>query len=115
MKKMHHAIAATVMAVALFAGAVHAEPGTQSSAPAVAAPPESFFELVRQQERDAARGFYKKYIDVLGMPVVAAAEVDDRALQRTYEIVTHMLAGRPDVMRAMVENGMYLIIIGKDQ
>ena len=40
-----------------------------------------------------------------GMPVVAAAEVADRALQsRRYEIVTHMLAGRPDSSQAMAEN-----------
>src|SRR5207248_6172185 len=58
---------------------------------------------------------YKKYIDVKGMPVVAAAEVADEALQRTYDIVTHLLAGRPNVLEAMVKNGTRLIIIGKDQ
>lgn len=83
--------------------------------PKVTAPPESFFALVRERDRDAARQFYKKYIDVNGMPVVAAEQVADQALQRTYEIVTHMLAGRPDVSQAMAANGMYLIIIGKDQ
>ena len=83
--------------------------------PAVISPPDSFFALVRERDRDAARQFYKKYIDVGGMPVVAAAKVADEALRRTHEIVTHMLAGRPDVARAMAENGMYLIIIGKDQ
>ena len=49
------------------------------------------------------------------MPVVAAGEVADEALQRTYDIVTHMLAGRPDILEAMVKNGTRLIIIGKDQ
>jgi hypothetical protein len=84
-------------------------------APAVTAPPESFFEIVSERDREAARGFYKKYIDVKGMPVVAADVVADEALVRTYEIVTHLLAGRPDVLEAMVKNKMYLIIIGKDQ
>jgi alpha-glucosidase len=83
--------------------------------PAVTAPPESFFEIVAEKDREVARTFYKKYIDVKGMPVVAAAQVADLALQRTYEIVTHMLAGRPDILNAMVSNRMYLIIIGKDQ
>jgi hypothetical protein len=41
--------------------------------------------------------------------------VEDLALQRTWEIVTHLLAGRPDVLRAMADNGTRLIIIGKDQ
>jgi alpha-glucosidase len=83
--------------------------------PGVKPPPESFFTLVRERDREAARKFYKKYIDVQGMPVVASGEVADAALQRTHFIVTHMLAGRPDVVAAMVTNGMYLIIIGKDQ
>lgn len=81
----------------------------------VTAPPESFFAKVRERDRDAARAFYAKYLDVQGLPVVAAAEVADLALQRTYEIVTHMLAGRPDVLQAMVDRGMYLTVIGKDQ
>jgi hypothetical protein len=83
--------------------------------PAVAAPPDSFFEKIRDKDRDVARKFYKKYIDVKGMPVVAAGEVADEALQRTYHIVTHMLAGRPDILELMAKNGTRLIVIGKDQ
>lgn len=87
----------------------------QPTHPAVTAPPDSFFEIVRERDRDAARAFYEKYIDVNGMPAVAAAEVDDRALQRTHEIVSHMLAGRPDIVEALRERDMYLVIIGRDQ
>ena len=82
---------------------------------AVIAPPESFFQLVPDRDRDVARQFYKKFIDVKGMPVVASPAVADQALERTHELVSHLLAGRPDVLQAMVSNGMYLIIIGKDQ
>jgi hypothetical protein len=83
--------------------------------PDVTAPPESFFEKVRERDREAARKFYKKYLDVNGLSVVASAEVADEALQRTYDLVTHLLAGRPDVLQAMIKNGTRLIIIGKDQ
>jgi hypothetical protein len=83
--------------------------------PRVTAPPASFFEKVDKNDREVARQFYKKYIDVEGMPVVAAKVVDDKALQRTYWIVTHLLAGRPDVLAAMIKQGMYLIVIGRDQ
>lgn len=83
--------------------------------PAVTAPPEGFFEMVREADREAARGFYRKYIDVRGMPVVAAGVVADEALQRTHEIVSRMLAGRPDVIERMVSTKMYLIVIGRDQ
>jgi len=81
----------------------------------VTEPPDSFFEKVRERDRQAARQFYRKYIDIKGLGVAAAAEVSDLALQRTYEIVTHMLAGRPDILEAMIDRGMYLVIIGKDQ
>jgi len=100
-------------------GAGSAPPGDQREDPAeparVTVPAESFFALVREQDREAARGFYGKYLDVQGMPVVAAAEVADEALERTREIVTRLLAGRPDVVEELVRSGMYLIIIGKDQ
>ena len=102
-------------AVLIFSGVWRVQTDSSPSNPPVTAPPETFFELVSERDRDVARQFYRKYIDVKGMPVVAASEVADRALQRTYSIVTHLLAGRPDVIEAMVKNRMYLIIIGKDQ
>jgi alpha-glucosidase len=85
------------------------------SAPRVTVPPDSFFTLVRERDREAARKFYTKYLDVQGMPVAASAGVADAALQRTHYLVRHLLAGRPDVVAAMVKNGMYLIVIGKNQ
>ncbi len=81
----------------------------------VTQPPEDFFQRVVARHREAARQFYAKYLDIDGLPVVAAAEVDDQALIRTAEIVRSMLAGRPDVLQSMAESGMYLIIIGKRQ
>jgi hypothetical protein len=112
MKLTHRVTIPVVFTLLPFAASLCAQADT---CPPVTAPPESFFAKVREKDRDAARAFYKKYLDVRGMPVVAAAEVADLALQRTFEIVTHMLAGRPDVIQAMVERGMYLTIIGKDQ
>jgi hypothetical protein len=69
----------------------------------------------READREVARKFYTKYVDVNGLAVLASAEVADEALQRTHFIVTHLLAGRPDVLRAMADRGTRLIVIGKDQ
>ncbi len=82
---------------------------------AVTPVPDSFFERVRERDREEARRFYKKHIDVGGLPVVASQVVADLALERTGAIVARMLAGRPDIKEAMVKDGMYLIIIGRDQ
>jgi len=109
-------LAFAISVVWTFALSLLAQPNAPSSqCPPVTAPPESFFQLVRDRDRNLARQFYKKCIDVKGMPVAASAEVSDLALQRTYDLVTHLLAGRSDVLQAMVSNGMYLIVIGKDQ
>ncbi|HEY2759773.1 MAG TPA: hypothetical protein VGI75_03500 [Pirellulales bacterium] len=78
-------------------------------------PPDSVFEKIRESDRDAARAFYKKYINVGGLSAMSSADVADEALQRTYYIVTHMLAGRPDILAQMKQSGTRLIIIGKDQ
>jgi hypothetical protein len=83
--------------------------------PPVIAPPESFFAKFKDGDRDAARKFYKKYIDVKGVPAAASGDVSDAALQRTYYIVTHMLAGRPDIIDTMSKYGTRLIVIGKGQ
>jgi alpha-glucosidase len=99
----------------LFCEADAQERQPASKTPAVTAPPEAFFERVRERDRETARKFYKKHLDVKGMHVVAGGDVADEALERTHHIVTHMLAGRPDILETMVKNGTRLIIIGKDQ
>jgi alpha-glucosidase len=112
---MNYLAAPLLLALLTLAGSASAQTPGSAQYPPVTSPPDSFFQLVRERDRDLARQFYKKSIDVKGMPVAASAEVSDIALQRTYELVTHLLAGRPDIIQAMVSNGMYLIIIGKDQ
>jgi hypothetical protein len=93
----------------------HALAQKNESAPRVATPPPTFFERFKPNDREAARAFYKKHVDMQGLSIAAGAEVADEALQRTHHIVTHMLAGRPDVLDAMRKYGTRLIIIGKDQ
>jgi hypothetical protein len=87
----------------------------QHTPPPVTAPPDAFFERFRENDREAAQKFYKKHIAIDGLSVAASGDVDDVALQRTYEIVTRMLAGRPDILKVMSDRGTRLIIIGKDQ
>jgi hypothetical protein len=103
------------LAIFLCGMVAHAQSATAIDYPAVTGPPETVFELMQEGDREVARQFCEKYISVGGLPVLSSGEVADLALQRTYEIVTHMLAGRPDILEKMVKSGMYVIIIGKDQ
>jgi hypothetical protein len=89
--------------------------GSGGESALVAVPPDALFERFRAADREPGRKFYKKYLDAGGIPVLASAEVADEALCRTRYLVTHLLAGRPDILHAMVEHGTRLIIIGKDQ
>jgi hypothetical protein len=110
---------AAIVAAVLFAAAVPAARSTSGagglSEPKVTAPPAAFFDKFRENDREAARAFYKKHLDCKGLSIAASAAVADEALLRTYHIVTHMLAGRPDILDAMRKHGTRLIIIGKDQ
>src|SRR4051794_22008157 len=80
----------------------------QRDTPKVTAPPEAFFERFKDNDRAVARAFYKKHIDASGLSIAAAGVVADEALERTFEIVTRMLAGRPDVFNAMQKTGTRL-------
>jgi hypothetical protein len=125
MKAVRQVIVFIVLSILIVGSCTFGQSNEGPLYPVVTNPPESFFKMVENRPRgrrsrepvniQVYRDFYKKYIDVEGMPVVAAAEVSDLAFQRTYDIVTHMLAGRPDILTGMVDRGMYLIIIGKDQ
>lgn len=113
--KMHGFLAKHLLRNEPAVAAGSAMTSTVASIPRVINPPESFFDSVRERDRQAAREFYAKFVDVQGMPVVASGIVADEALLRTHDLVSHLLAGRPDVLQAMVKNGTRLIIIGKDQ
>ena len=102
-------------AVVLAAGMTCSTFAEEKHPPNVSVPLDSFFEIVSPRHRQAAREFYRKHLSIDGLSVVASEEVADEALVRTRVIVQNMLSGRPDVLRRMVEEQMYLIIIGKDQ
>jgi len=59
--------------------------------------------------------FYAKACVVDGLPVVAAAEVDDAALEAAAAVVRGMLAARPDLAASMARRGFRLGVIGVDQ
>jgi hypothetical protein len=55
--------------------------------------------------------FYTKYVDVLGLPVVASNKVSDAAVIEAAYLARLMLDGRPDVARAMADNKTRLAVM----
>src|SRR4051812_31240702 len=49
---------------------------------------------------DAA--FYKKYVDAMGIPIIASAKVPDKGLLIARDVVTYMLSIRPDIRKEMI-------------
>ena len=91
-------------------------PAARSAEPGPIGPvPDAVIARFRPDDRDAARAFYGKHLDVGGVAILAAGSVDDEALRRTHLIVSHLLVQRPDVLGMMATRGTRLIIIGKDQ
>lgn len=82
------------------ASALHA----QSGAPArVGKPPAGF------------PAFYKKHVSVNGFPVVASDKVSDYALLEAGYLIGKMLSERPDVIKALTENGVRFAIMAPDE
>ena len=59
--------------------------------------------------------FYQKYIETEGLYVASSGKVSDEALLKACDIISLMLAKRPDVKAHMVKKGCHVMVIGKDE
>ena len=78
----------------------------------------TFVTEVKPSAVPAGKGipsFYKKYLEVDGLYIVSSDKVRDEALEKAYEIVSLMLAKRPDIKRHMVSKGCHVMIIGEHE
>ncbi len=66
-------------------------------------------EAVREKFKLAP--FYRKYLEVEGLPIVASSNVSDYALLEAKWIVQHMLVNRRDILPAMASNSVRLAVM----
>ena len=59
--------------------------------------------------------FYQKYIETEGLYVTSSGKVSDEALLKACDIISLMLAKRPDVKAHMVKKGCHVMVIGKEE
>jgi len=60
-------------------------------------------------------GFYRKYTNAGGIPVISSDRVPDAALLVARDIVNHMLLVRPDIRAFMVNNGQRVGVMAIDE
>jgi hypothetical protein len=60
----------------------------------------------------SAHPFYEKYCDAGGIPILSSSEVEDRALQQAFYLVSNMLAPIPEVRAQLIAGGAYVAVIG---
>lgn len=59
--------------------------------------------------------FYEQWCDALGIPVLASSRVSPVALRNAAEIVVGMIGHRPDIIEAMLANGLRVGVIGESE
>ncbi|MEQ1873153.1 MAG: hypothetical protein ABL953_05440 [Ilumatobacteraceae bacterium] len=59
--------------------------------------------------------FYAKYCDAGGIPIISSAAVPDEALGRAWNIITNLLAPRPDLHLALAEGGQYFGVMAQSE
>lgn len=66
-------------------------------------------ETLRQQANLAP--FYQKYTHAGPLPILGSAKVSDYALKEAVWIVRHVLAGRDDILQALADNNVRMVIM----
>jgi alpha-glucosidase len=80
-------------------------PAPRALAPAVGAVPEAL------RQRAKLDPFYRKHIDLDGLPVLSSAKVSDEGLQEAAYLIRKMLAKRPDVLKEMARRGVRFVVM----
>jgi cyclophilin family peptidyl-prolyl cis-trans isomerase len=86
-----------------------AEIAPSTEIPAVGPVPEA---LRRERKLDP---FYQKYLALAGFPILGSDKVTDHALREAAWILRHVLAGRSDILRAMADRGVHLVVMAYDE
>jgi hypothetical protein len=60
----------------------------------------------------SAHPFYEKYCDAGGIPILSSQDVEDRALQQAYYLISNMLAPIPEVRAQLLDGCAYIAVIG---
>lgn len=60
-------------------------------------------------------GYYRKFLNAGGVPIVSSNAVTDRTLRRARQIVLRMVKARPDILLSMIQYRAYVAIVGQNE
>src|SRR5947207_1058739 len=63
------------------------------------------------RERLKLDPFYRKHADLEGLPILSSERVSDAGVAEARYLIRRMLAGRPDILRAMVTNRCRFVVM----
>lgn len=108
---------AGLLAALLFAITGGSQPPLGAAPPEVAPAPRPVVSPrvaeVSKELRDRLRldPFYRKHIDLGGLPVLSSDKVSDAGLLEAAHLIKQMLANRPDVLKEMARRGVRFVVM----
>ncbi len=86
-----------------------------TAAPELAPAPRAVPQVtdVPKELRDRVKldPFYRKYIEVDGLPILSSEKVSDAGLREAAFLIRNMLAKRPDVIKEMARKGVRVVVM----
>jgi alpha-glucosidase len=98
------------LCVVLFAGFALAQPEV-APAPRLLTPPHVTEVPKELREKAKLDPFYKKHVDLEGLPILSSDKVSDEALLEAAYLIKSMLAERPDILKEMAKRGVRFVVM----
>jgi photosystem II stability/assembly factor-like uncharacterized protein len=63
------------------------------------------------REKHKLDSFYKKHLDLGGLPILSSEKVSDKAIEEAAYLIRQMLSNRDDILQAMVKRGCRFVVM----
>jgi len=78
-------------------------------------PPAKRPQVTKPAESLGCDPFYKKHVRARTLPILGSEKVADAALLEANHVVRHMFAYRHDILVAMIDDGLRVVVIGESE
>src|SRR5499427_10373145 len=110
-RSLWRAALAALVASSLTLASPAREPLPEAPAPRAAGAPRVAEVTKELRDRLKLDPFYKKHLDLDGLPVLSSEKVSDAALAEAGHLIRQMLAERPDILKEMVKGRCRFVVM----